>query len=82
MFNVQKRFDQIFFHGLELDFLLKLEDGVDSFGVDVYVFFLLLELILFLSWDCAGNGIDDCEFGFLPFGETKVGKLFDHGTVR
>lgn len=59
LFNVQKGFDQIFFQRLELDFLLELEDGIDSFGVDVYVFFLLLKLILFLSWNSVGNGIDD-----------------------
>lgn len=82
LFNVQKWFHQIFFQRFELDFLLELEDGVDSFGVHINVLFFFLELILFLSWDSAGDGIDDCEFGFLIFGDTEIGKFFDHGTMR
>jgi hypothetical protein len=81
LLDVQKWFDKILFQRFELDFFLKLEYRIHSFGLYFHIVFSVFELIPFLSWNSTGDGIDDCEFGFLPFGQTEIGEFLDHGAV-
>ena len=81
LLNVQKWLDKIFFQGFELNFFLKLEYRIDRFRIDVDIVFFFLKLISFLSGYCTGNGVDDCEFSFLPFGQTEIGKFLYHGAM-